>query len=116
MVAGSMYFACFARVSRLSALAGARVFVVLMSSSTARGRGHAPLPRHFSSEPPRNDHLLVRVELVGIAPVRLEIPEEAVLGPAERELRHRRRDADVHADHGRRREACVLPRRLAAGS
>src|SRR5262245_37977349 len=54
------------------------------------------------SEPPGDRHLLVRVELDPVAPVRLQVAEETVLRAAEREIRHRRRDADIDADHRRR--------------
>src|SRR5262245_54067831 len=70
--------------------------------------------RITSSIPAGDDDFLVRVELVGVAPVHLQIAEEAVLGAAEREIRHGGGDTDVHADHRRRRHARELPRRLAA--
>src|SRR5439155_12393860 len=51
--------------------------------------------RHLAASlpPAGDDHLLVGVELDRIAAVRLEVAEEALLGAAEREERHRRRDA-----------------------
>src|SRR5262245_9491516 len=64
------------------------------------------------SEPSRYRHLLVGIELDAVAAVRLEIAEKAVLGAAERKIRHRRGDADVDADHRRGRMLRELARRL----
>src|SRR5689334_11260319 len=50
-------------------------------------------------EPPADHDLLVGVDLDRVATVGLEVAEEALLGPAEREERHRRGDADVDAEH-----------------
>src|SRR5262249_8207535 len=50
-------------------------------------------------EPSRDGDFLVRVELEGVAAVRLQIAEEAVLRAAEGKIRHRRGDADVDAHH-----------------
>src|SRR5260370_9088586 len=65
-------------------------------------------------EPPGNRYLLVRIKLDAVAAVRLEISEEAVLGAAKREIGHRRRDADVDADHRGRGVLRELANRLAA--
>src|SRR6185503_19148600 len=66
------------------------------------------------SEPAADDHLLVRVELDAVAAVRLEVAVEAALGAAEREVRHRCRNADVHPEHARLDAITILARPLAA--
>src|SRR5581483_9103786 len=58
--------------------------------------GSASLP---AREPPARDGLLARVEVDRVGAVRVQVAEERVLPPAEREEGHRRRDADVHPDH-----------------
>src|SRR3954454_22519077 len=45
------------------------------------------------------DRLLARVEVDGVGAVGVQVAQEAVLPAAEREEGHRRRDADVDADH-----------------
>ena len=50
-------------------------------------------------EPARDCDFAVGVELERIAAVHFQIAEEAVAGPAERKVRHRRRDPDIDADH-----------------
>src|SRR5207249_10545980 len=64
--------------------------------------------------PARDDHLLVGIELDRVRAVSLEVPEEAVLGAAEREERHGCRDADVHAQHARLDAIAILTRPFAA--
>src|SRR4029453_18570611 len=65
-------------------------------------------------EPPRDDDLLVGVELDRLPAVGLEVAEEGSLGAAEREERHRRRDPDVDAEHAGLDPLAVLARPLAA--
>src|SRR5262245_55910896 len=76
--------------------------------------GPAPVRGRWRLPPSRDDDLLVRVELHGVTPVGLEIAEERALGAAEREERHGRRHADVHAEHARLDAIAVLARPPAA--
>src|SRR5438552_1495361 len=86
-----------------------------MSGAPRRTRaGSGPRDELRRSEPPRDGHLLVGVELDRVLPMRLEIAEEAALRPAEREEGHGRGDADVHAEHARLDVPAILARRLAA--
>src|SRR5213594_3483156 len=50
------------------------------------------------SWPPRDDDLALREEPDRVAALRVEVSEERVLHPTEREVGHRRRDPDVDAD------------------
>src|SRR5262249_10235356 len=73
----------------------------------------APRPRLPPvSEPPRNRDLLIGVELDAVAAVRLQVAEEAALGAAEREERHRRGHPDVDPQHARLDAIAVLARPL----
>src|SRR6266550_1851388 len=56
-------------------------------------------PLEESSKPPRDNHLLIRVELVRVSSMDLQVAEEAVLGAAEGEVGHGRGHPDVDADH-----------------
>src|SRR5437660_6442532 len=53
--------------------------------------------------PAFNYYLLVRVELDSVAPLAVEVAEEAVLPSTEGEVGHGRGDSDVDADVARRR-------------
>src|SRR5205809_1122645 len=70
-----------------------------------------PAPRR---RPPLDDDLLLRVEIDRIASLGMEVAKEAVLPPGKREIRHRRRDADVDADVARARFVPELARGGAA--
>src|SRR6186997_2361842 len=48
--------------------------------------------------PSLDDDFLLRVKVDGVSTLRMEVAEEAVLPAREREVRHRRRHADVDAD------------------
>src|SRR6185295_2918481 len=67
------------------------------------------------SKPSRNRNFLVGVEIERVAAVDLEVAEEAVARAAEGEVGHRRRDADVDADHRRGGPMAEFSGRLAAG-
>src|ERR1700690_1560932 len=58
------------------------------------------IPDH-AAEPARRHGLLLRVELHGLAPLDMEVPEEGGVPPGEREHRHRGGDADVDPHHPR---------------
>src|ERR1043165_1247883 len=74
---------------------------------------HSLLPTPQNS-PARYYHLLIGIEVDRILAVRLEVAEERSFCPAEGEERHRRGDADVHANHAHADAIPKLPRRFAA--
>src|SRR6202158_5745378 len=69
----------------------------------------------FLSRPALDHHFRFRVKLHGVAPLAVQNPEKTFLPAAEREIRHRRRHADIDPDIPRRRFIAESPRRRAAG-
>src|SRR5918992_2151679 len=66
------------------------------SGAAALHGAHLALLRH---PPPARDDLVPRVEPHAVGPGGVEVAEEGVLPPREREEGHRRGDPDVDAEH-----------------
>src|SRR5687767_10321455 len=98
--------AWISRIERLSSLMGFEHWI----------KPHRTLrtTRESYSLPAGDHHFPVRVEVERLASVRLQVAEEAALGAAESEHRHRRGDADVHAGHSGVDLVLELARGLAA--
>src|ERR1700722_3569941 len=78
------------------------------------GNPHLELPAP-GRRPALDDDLLFGIEIDGIAALRVQIAEEAVLPAGEREIRHRRGDADVDPDVAGTNLVAELARGGAAG-
>src|SRR5260370_492425 len=66
------------------------------------------------TRPPLDHHFRFRVELDSVSPLSVQNSEEAFFPSAEREVRHRRRHANIDPDIPRRRFIAKSPRRRAA--
>src|SRR5438270_6976815 len=85
----------------LVSLASLRVLAVASSSQHSTGMPPHRVVRRVARafEPAGHGRLLLRVELDRLAALDVEVAEEGLVPPGEREPRHRRVDADVDAEH-----------------
>src|SRR5271165_4933889 len=78
-----------------------RRLVVITPAAGAPGlavRSNPAILRRLGTEPAFRDHFLSRVESNGVS-MRIEITLKRTLPAAERKERHRRRHADIDAEH-----------------
>src|SRR5271170_6069295 len=62
-------------------------------------RSNPSILRRLGTEPAFRDHFLSRVESDSVTTLRIEITVNRTLPAAERKERHRRRHADIDAEH-----------------